>query len=126
MHGDILQQLLEVVGAGHEVALAVHLEQHADLAAGVDVGSDCAFVGGAGGLLGGRGHALLAQDHNRFFHIALRFNQRGTAIHHGRAGLFAEILYLCSEIVLSHGRHPLYLDSLDRLKFDHASGASRA
>ena len=47
VHGDVAEQLLEVVGAGDEVGLAVELEEHADLAAGVDVGSDGAFVGGA-------------------------------------------------------------------------------
>ena len=46
-----LQQLLEVFGAGDEIALAVQLEQHADLAAGVDVGADRALVGGARRLL---------------------------------------------------------------------------
>src|SRR5271170_7255548 len=53
VHGDVAEELLEVVGAGYEVGLAVEFEENADLAAGVDVGSDCAFVGGAGSLLGG-------------------------------------------------------------------------
>ena len=49
------------VGAGDEVALAVEFDQHADLAAGVDVGAHRAFVGGARRLLLRGGHAALAQ-----------------------------------------------------------------
>ena len=92
MHGDVLEQLLEVVGAGDEVGLAVELEEDADLAAGVDVGSDCALVGGAGGLLGGRGHAALAEDDEGLFHVALGFLEGLEAVAHGGAGLFAEFL----------------------------------
>ncbi len=33
------EQILKVVGARHKVALAVHFDQHANLAAGVDVGA---------------------------------------------------------------------------------------
>ena len=39
----LAHELLEVVGAGDEVGLAVDLDQHADLAAGVDVRADDAF-----------------------------------------------------------------------------------
>ena len=92
MHGDVLEQLLEVLGAGHEVGLAVELDEHADLAAGVDVGSDGALVGGAAGLLGGRGHAALAQDDEGVLHVALGLLQGLQAVAHGRAGLFAEFL----------------------------------
>jgi hypothetical protein len=92
VHGDVLEQLLEVVGAGHEVGLAVELDQHADLAAGVDVGADRALVGGAAGLLGSRGHAALAQHNEGVFHVALGFLQGLEAVAHGGAGLFAEFL----------------------------------
>ena len=34
VHGDIVGELHEVIGAGHEVGLATDLDQHADLAAG--------------------------------------------------------------------------------------------
>jgi hypothetical protein len=33
VHGDIVHQLLEIVGAGHEIGLAVDFHQHAELAA---------------------------------------------------------------------------------------------
>ena len=78
------------VGAGDEVGLAVELEQDADLSAGVDVGAHRALVGGAGGLLGRRGHAALAEHDEGLFHVALGFLERLEAVAHGGAGLFAE------------------------------------
>src|ERR1043166_1711198 len=40
MHRELLRQLLELVGPGDEVGLAVHLDENADLAAHVDVVAD--------------------------------------------------------------------------------------
>ena len=57
----LAHELLEVVGARDEIGLAVHLDQDADLAAGVDVRADHTLGGGAAGLLGSRGEAALAQ-----------------------------------------------------------------
>src|SRR5271157_979583 len=71
VHGDVVYQALEVVGAGHEIALAVYFHQHADLASGVDVAGDRAFTGDAGGLLGSGRHTLLAKDNDGAFHVAL-------------------------------------------------------
>ena len=71
MHGDVLEELLEILGAGDEVGLAVDLDEDADFAAGVDVLADRAFVGGAGGFLLGGGHAALAQDDEGLFHCRL-------------------------------------------------------
>ena len=68
-------QALEVVGAGHKIALAVDFHQHADLASGMDVAGHRAFAGGAGGLLGGRSNALLAQYHDGGFDVALGLGQ---------------------------------------------------
>ena len=48
VHREVLAQGLEVVGARHEVGLAVDLDEHADAAA-VDVGVDEALRGGAVG-----------------------------------------------------------------------------
>ena len=70
-----LSRVLKVFGEGNEVALAVDFEQHADLAAGVDVGSHGAFVGGAGSLLLCRGHAALAQHNERAFNVTLSLLQ---------------------------------------------------
>ena len=47
VHGDVVHQFLEVVGAGDEIALAVDFDQHADLASGVNVAGDGAFAGDA-------------------------------------------------------------------------------
>ena len=96
VHRDVLQQFLEVLGAGHKVALAVHFDQHADLAAGMDVGAHRALVGGAGGLLLCRGHAALAQHHECLFDVSLGLLQSLQAVAHGRAGLLAKLLHqLC-------------------------------
>ena len=43
LHGEVFHQLLEIVGAGHEVGLAVDLDQHAELRAGVNVAADHAL-----------------------------------------------------------------------------------
>ncbi len=71
---------------------AVELEQDADLAAGVDVGADRALVGGARGLLGGGGHATLAEDDEGLLHITLGLLEGLEAVAHGGAGLLAEFL----------------------------------
>src|SRR5512144_542753 len=55
LHRQLLHQVLEVVGARDEVGLAVHLDEHADLAAGMDVRRDDAVGGGAAGALRGSG-----------------------------------------------------------------------
>ena len=98
MHRQLLGQALEVVGARHEVGLAVDLDQHADLAAHVDVVADDPFLGGAAGALGGRGHALLAQDLDRLVEVAAGLGQRRLAVHHPGSGLVAELLHhLCRD-----------------------------
>ena len=92
VHGDVAHQRLELVGAGHEVGLAVDLDQHADLAAGVDVGADHALGGDAAGLLGGARQALLAQVVDGLLHVALGLDQGVLAVHHAGAGALAELL----------------------------------
>ena len=62
---QLLHERLEVVGARDEVGLAVHLDEHADLAAHVDVAADDALARGAARALGGRGEPLLAQQRRR-------------------------------------------------------------
>ena len=58
----VLDQLLEGVGAGHEVGLAVHSTQHANLAAHVDVARHRALGGDRLDFLAAAGQALLAQQ----------------------------------------------------------------
>ena len=94
VHGDVVHQFLEVVGAGDEIALAVNFHQHANLASGVDVAGHRAFAGHAGRLLRRHRNTLLAQNDDRLFHVALGFGQGLFAIHHWRSGLFPELFHL--------------------------------
>src|SRR6185369_9169181 len=60
---EVADELLELVGAGDEVGLAVDLDQHADPAARVDVAGDDAFARVPARLLGGcREPSLAEQD----------------------------------------------------------------
>src|SRR5579872_895934 len=73
VHRDIVQQLLEVVGARHEVALAVHFDEHTNLAAGVDVAPHRPFARHASCFLCRHRNAFLPQNHDRLLHVALGF-----------------------------------------------------
>ena len=90
-----MHQPLELGGAGHKIALAVHFQQNADLSPGVDVAGNDAFAGGAGCLLGGGGHATLAQHHDGLLQIAVGLGKGFLAVHHRGAGLFAELFNHC-------------------------------
>ena len=91
VHRNVMHQSLELRRAGNKVALAVHFQQHADLAPGVDVAGHHAFAGRARRLLGCRRHAALAQHHNGLLQIAIRLGKRLLAVHHGSPGLFAKL-----------------------------------
>src|SRR5271154_2078379 len=93
MHGDVVRNLLESVGACHEVRLAVDFDEHADLAAGVDVATNEAFGGFARGFLGRGGLAFFAQDANGFFEVAIGFDQGGAAVCKAGVGAFAQLFY---------------------------------
>src|SRR5712664_1850053 len=93
LHGDVLHQRLELLVAGREVRLAVDLDQHADLAAQVDVRPHRALCGAAAGLLPRRGQALLPQPGDRLLDVAARLQQGLLAVHHPRAGLLAQVLH---------------------------------
>src|SRR5882672_288374 len=88
VHGDVLGERLEVLGAGHEVGLAIHLDQDADRAVEMDVGPDPPLRRLAPGPLVGLGRALLAQDVDAFLQVAAGLFERLLAIHHAgtRAG----------------------------------------
>ena len=92
LDGEVADELLELVGPGHEVRLAVDLDEHADAATGVDVARDEALAGVAAGLLGRRGEALLAQDEGRLLEVAVRLDQRALAVHEPGARRFAQFL----------------------------------
>ena len=86
-----MHEVLELVGLGDEVGLAVDFDERAGHALGADVAVHDAFGGNAALLLGGGGKALLAQEVNRLFHIAIGGGERLFAIHHARAGTAAEL-----------------------------------
>jgi len=62
VHRQVLDQPLEIRGAGHEVGLAVHLDQNADPSAGVNIGTDGAFARRLRRTFHRRRVAFLAQD----------------------------------------------------------------
>ena len=94
VHRHFAHEVVEVVGARHEVRLAVHLDHHADPAAEVDVGADRALCRGAAGALGGLRQAALAEDGDRLLHVAVGLGEGRLALHHARAGLVAQLLDL--------------------------------
>src|SRR3954471_8487695 len=111
LHGDVLHQLLELLVAGGEVRLAVHLHEDADLAAHVDVVPDHALGGGATRLLPRGGEPLLAQPVGSLAEVARALLQRLLAIHHPRAALLAELLHQCG-CHLCHVRATSFLGGL--------------
>ena len=80
---------LEVVVLGHEISFAVDFDHAAGLGIGRDFGGDNALLGGAGGFLGGNGHAGFAQQFDGRGFVAVGFHQCLFAFHHADAGFFA-------------------------------------
>ena len=90
---------LEVFRAGDEIGFAIHFDQNAEFAIGAQESADEALLGGARFLLAGAGDAFFAEDDFGFGHIAVRFDESPLAIHHARAGAFAELFNeLCADI----------------------------
>ena len=81
---------LEVIVAGDEVGFGIDLDNDADVV--LDGDADKAFGRNPPALLGRLGEALLAQPIDRRLDVAVGLAQRILAIHHARAGLFAQIL----------------------------------
>jgi len=94
--GGVPEQLgdkrLEVFVFGDEVCFAVDFDQDAGLGVGGDLRGDDALFGGAGGFLGGDGHAGFAQDFDGGGFVAVGFNERFFALHHADAGFFTQFL----------------------------------
>ena len=89
--GDAGDHFLELGGVGHEVGLAVDLDQRAGAALGADVAAHDALGGDAALLLGGLGQALLAQIVDGLLDVAFALGQGLLAIHHATAGAAAQI-----------------------------------
>src|SRR5918992_1346500 len=94
VQGDVARERDEVVVAGHEVGVAVDLDEDADLAARVDVG----LHGALGGLAAADLQRLVAEAHAQELDgrvdVAVGLRQRLLALHHAGAGAVAELLDL--------------------------------
>src|SRR4051812_36371780 len=87
---DVAGERDEVVVARDEVGVAVDLDEHADLAVGMDVGLDGALGGLAAGELRRAAEPLDPQPLDRLVDVAGRLGQGLLAIHHPRAGAVAQ------------------------------------
>src|SRR5437660_2829164 len=116
VHGDVVRKLLKCFRARHEVRLAVQLHDHADLSASVDVAAHQAFAGFARSFLGCSCLALLAQNADGFFDVAIGFDERGAAITEARVGPFPQFLdelgwNLHGRLLCTHSFFPCSLKS---------------
>jgi hypothetical protein len=87
------QKSLEVFGPGHEIGLAIQLQQDRCLAGRIHVRRDQPVAGHPVGPFGRRRRSLLAQNHNGFVKIAAGLGQRALAIHQSGAGFGPEFRY---------------------------------
>ena len=94
VQGDLVGEDLEVLVAGDEVGLALHLDHRADAGVGVDVGGDDALVGAAAFALGGGGLALHPQQLDRALDVTVGFDQGGFAVHHRGPGAVPERFHI--------------------------------
>src|SRR5579885_160584 len=92
LHCQVMDQLLELRIAGHEIRLAVDFDDHADLTPGMNVAADKTFRCGPARLLGGNSLAALSQNRESLIQVAARFIQGLLALHHGRAAYLAQLL----------------------------------
>ena len=83
-------KVLEIVGLGDEVGLAVDFHDDADFPVVGNVAAYDAFRRDASRFLGGRGESLLAQIIDRLFSVAVAFGQSLLAIHHTGTGALAQ------------------------------------
>ncbi|OLE39361.1 MAG: hypothetical protein AUG00_02395 [Candidatus Rokubacteria bacterium 13_1_20CM_2_70_7] len=93
LHGEVLHQLLESVGAGDEVRFAVHFDQHAELGARMDVGTDLPLPRLPVRALAGVGQPLLSKILRGGLQIAPSLLQRDLAVHDPGAGAVAQLLH---------------------------------
>ena len=87
MHGQILGKGLEIIGLGHEIGFAVHLDHNADLPPHVDIGGNRTILRRLGGTLCGGRHPLFPEIIDGLFKIPFRGGERFLAIHHTGARL---------------------------------------
>ena len=73
MHGNIFDKILEGLILGNEIGFAVHFHQHANLAAGMNIGTNGAFGRNTTGFFGSSGKALRSQIIDSLLLIATGF-----------------------------------------------------
>lgn len=93
MHAQVADESAEVLVLGDEIRFARNFDQHADLVVGVYIGFDNALFGRAARLFSGGCDALLAEDFDGGFLIALRFDEGFFALHHSRTRARAQVAY---------------------------------
>ena len=94
LHGQVVHQFLEIVGARHEIGLAVDFHQHAQLRRRGECScrsAPCLVVREA--FLPAEAMPRLRSTTSASRQIALGFDQSALALHHPRAGALAELLY---------------------------------
>src|SRR6267143_2321172 len=91
LHSEVAHELAEGVRFGHEVRLAVDLDQRAQLAVRVEVGVHEAFLGLAALALLGVREALLAQILGGLVEVAVRGVEGHLAVHHAGARALAQL-----------------------------------
>ena len=92
--GHGLYEVLELVGLGHKVGLAVDFHDSGGILSPV-IGHD-ALGGNTAGLLGGGGQTLLTEEVDRLFHIALALGESLLAIHHAGTSALTQCGYILS------------------------------
>src|SRR5690606_31693817 len=112
MLGDSADELLEIVGAGNEVRLAVQLHKDAQLAVVVDVAAHEPLRSSATGAALGLGDSLLAKVLDSLLHVAAVGLEGLLAVHHSGAGATAELLnVLCGECCSRHSLNPRFMET---------------
>jgi hypothetical protein len=89
VQGDVFYELAKILVPRHEVGLAIHLHEHANLPLQVNVGSHDAFFGHARRLLTSAGNSFGSQNRLRFFQITAALHKSALAIHETRVGFLA-------------------------------------
>src|SRR5579871_588865 len=92
LHRQVPHELLELGGLGDEVGLAVHLDQDADLAPGVDVRAHRAVGRRPRRLLRRLGEPALAKQPQRAVEVAAALPERLLAVEEAGAGALAQVL----------------------------------
>ena len=94
--GTSLDKTDEISVFTNKVGFGVDLDNNANLLFVIYHGAYHTLGSYAAGLLSSSSQALLTQELDRLFYIAVRSSQRFFAVHHATAGFFAQILNILS------------------------------